>query len=96
VLANELTEQEFQGWQQYFLEEPFGQSHLDNLVAILTAVVANLMRGEDQDPFSPDDFIPKYKPKDESEADNSVAADLAYINALVQSGMVQRAPKEVQ
>lgn|GEM_PF-2600259 len=96
MLANELTEQEFQGWQRYFSEEPFGQSHLEYSIAILTAVVANIMRGEDQDPLKPDDFIPRFRTKEYIESGESVEGDLAWVEAMVRDGLIQRAPREIQ
>ena len=74
----------------YFNFEPFGSRHRDHLFANLTAIVANMFRSADADPFNPEDFIPKYTSQPEVEP-HTWEQDVAWIDAMVEAGVIARA-----
>jgi hypothetical protein len=47
-------------WQAYFRLEPFGETRGDLRNAMLCALTVNMQRGKDQDPVTPEDFMPDF------------------------------------
>ena len=52
---------EFAEWQAYSQIEPFGQDRADLGAAIVASVIANVHRSEQQQPFTPADFLPNFE-----------------------------------
>jgi hypothetical protein len=63
---SEIDSAEFSEWVAYHNIEPFIDTRLENMLAIIAAILANSNRTKGK-PYPPDDFIPKYgvesKPK---------------------------------
>lgn len=59
ALSASMPSSEFTYWMAYLREYPDQDNVTNYMIAQLTALVANLMRGKDSNPFSVDDFIPK-------------------------------------
>lgn len=55
---DDLTAAQFEEWQAYESLEPWGQDRTQWLLARLTMIVANLMRGSGTQPFTIYDFLP--------------------------------------
>ena len=58
----ELSSEQLAEWEAYYLIEPFGQMHLDEIIAQQTAALANtagMSKRKDKKPFMPDDFFKK-------------------------------------
>jgi len=55
----EIDSNAFSEWIAYQNIEPFSDTRIENMLAIIAAILANSQRTKGK-PFSPDDFIPKY------------------------------------
>lgn len=55
-----MSERELVGWQIFWCLEPPAATRVEIAIARLTAIVANMMRGEKQDPFTVADFLPEW------------------------------------
>jgi hypothetical protein len=71
VSSCELTE-----WAAFYALEPFGEERADLRAGIISATVANVNRGEKQEPLAAADFMPKFdREVDEEMADEEAASD---------------------
>lgn len=57
-----MDSHEFAEWIAYSQIEPFGQDRGDLPAAIIASVIANVHRSEQQQPYTPADFIPNFEP----------------------------------
>jgi hypothetical protein len=57
-----MTGQQLLEWSVYAEKEPFGEERADLRIAILTAQITNLWRGEDDPVRKPEEFMPKFEP----------------------------------
>jgi len=62
ISAQELTE-----WAAYYMLEPFGEDRADLRAGIISATVANVNRGEKQEPLTAQEFMPKFGEGEEGE-----------------------------
>lgn len=86
-LLEEIPSSLLSEWEQYYLEEPFGQIRQDYLSGMLIQFVYNALRGEDSDPLTLQEILyPKYV--SEPAHQEQVDADLAFIDSLVATGKV--------
>lgn len=53
-----MSAREFVEWQAYFALEPFGEERADLRSAIVAATIANRLRGQNEQPKQPSDFMP--------------------------------------
>lgn len=89
-LQAELTAKQINDWQEYWLEEPFGQIRQDHLFGTLISLISNRFNfDENAQPVGILDVLPKYgKSEEETEQQAAVESDLQYINAMVAAGMI--------
>lgn len=50
-------------WLAYYSLEPFGAVRGDIQAGVIASTVANVHRGKTQTAFTPNDFLPNFKPK---------------------------------
>ena len=56
-LLSNLSSYDIAMWQAYDTLFPFGQFHTDYLLAQLTSVMFNMLKGKDSQPISTDEFL---------------------------------------
>lgn len=78
-----MSETEFRDWQAYFAIEPFGEEAAFYRSGIVAATIANVNRDTKThpEPFSPADFMPKSKRREE-EAEKQPATREELIGGL--------------
>lgn len=59
----------FLEWVAYSLVEPFGEKRADLRAAMQVATLRNAFRGEDDDPVSVEDVMPRFGPETDDEAE---------------------------
>lgn len=62
-----MSSRQLAEWQAFWRVEPFGELREDWRWACLLATLANMMRGEKQEPVGPQNFLPVLDPTGESE-----------------------------
>lgn len=55
-----VDSREFSEWQAYWNLEPWGEGRGDLRAGIVASTMANLWRGADTPPFTPQDFMPQF------------------------------------
>lgn len=72
-MLSTMTSRQMAEWQALWQIEPFGEYREDWRWACLMALIANMMRGEKDDPVQPSDFLSLLDPTGETEAPPSAA-----------------------
>lgn len=65
----EVDSREFSEWQAFWQMEPWGEGRGDLRAGIIASTMANLWRGADTPPFTPQDFMPQLD-RQSTEADD--------------------------
>jgi hypothetical protein len=58
-LETRMSHDELVGWMAYSQIEPFGPEMQTYRAGLIASVIANVNRGKNQKPFTPQDFMPK-------------------------------------
>jgi hypothetical protein len=73
-------------WEAYYMEEPFGQIRQDYLLGLLVQMTYNANRGSESPPLTIQEIL--YPEVVKVSHEEEVAADLAFVESLVQSGKI--------
>lgn len=79
-----MTSLEFQQWMALEQIEPFGDRRLDLLCGLIGAILANIHRGPDDPPFSPEQFMPNFDRKEPEE--QSAEAQMRILDSMLSNG----------
>jgi len=68
-LEQTITTRELREWAEVFATEPPGWERVDLAAATICAVVCNLLRDPNRQPFAPSDFLPRWGPRRQTPED---------------------------
>jgi hypothetical protein len=57
-LLRSLTSRQFAEWQAFYAVDPFGDQRADLRSGIVACTIANRMRGKNENPSQPSDYMP--------------------------------------
>ena len=60
-MLRDLTSRQISEWMAFYELEPWGHDEEWRRWAELLAMIANIMRGKDQEPFEPKQFMPSWR-----------------------------------
>lgn len=81
-LADTVTAWQLMRWAEYGQVEPWGETRADLRSAIVASTMANTVRGKNQRPFRPADFMPNFEPRPAQSAAHIKAVFAAYAQAV--------------
>ena len=91
-MLGRMSSQELTEWAAFYALEPFGEERADLRAGIISATVANVNRGEKQEPLTAQEFMPKFgeeqvdgepePPEDDPEAWRGLLAKAEAMNAM--------------
>jgi len=67
-MLSEISSTQFAEWMAYSRLEPWGEERDDLRMGIIASTIANANRGKNSKPFKPQDFMPKFEPETEEDA----------------------------
>jgi len=84
ALLARLTSRQLTEWMAFYRLEPFGERRADLRMAILAALIANVNRDpkKHREPFTVDDFMPKFEPIAEPQQSQSWQQQKAMLQSL--------------
>jgi hypothetical protein len=80
-LQREIGSAEFSEWIAFYNLEPWGDERSDYRFGVLVAALKNSWRGEDTDPYQPEDFFHTLRVQTPSEPDGAAEPPAAAVAA---------------
>jgi hypothetical protein len=68
-MLRQLTSRQFYEWQEFYQHDPFGDARGDLRMGILASVFNNRLRGKNETPAKPVDFMPYFKEREQTPED---------------------------
>ena len=78
-----MSSTEFLEWSVFYSMEPFGDERGDLQAGIIASTVANANRGKNSKPYSPKDFIPKFRDTPEKMSNSEMIQNFKRLTSVI-------------